>query len=71
MIYVAKVVLPGRKSGFRARCQPYYGQESLKIGTAAGLRPAGGPILRLARLESGRNPAPGARFPARKHYCAT
>ena len=37
--------------------RPDASRESLKIGPPAGLRPAGGPIFRLSRLESGRNPA--------------
>ncbi len=32
------VVLPGRKSGFRAGCRPDSNRESLKIGPAAGRR---------------------------------
>ncbi len=49
--------LPGRKSGFRAGCQPDASRESLQIGPPAGRRPAGGLILKLSRLESGLNPA--------------
>ncbi len=41
------MVLPGRKSGFRAAFRPDSSRET------AGLRPAGGPILRFSRLESG------------------
>ncbi len=51
------IMLPGRKSGLRARFRWDSNRENLKIGPAAGLRPAGGPILMLSRLESGRNPA--------------
>ena len=51
------IVLPGRKSGFRAGFRPDSSRGNLKIGPPAGLRPAGGPILMLSRLESGRNPA--------------
>ncbi len=51
------IVLPGRKTNFRASFRPDSNWESLKIGPPAGRRPAGGPILRLSRLESGRNPA--------------
>ncbi len=40
------MVLPGRKSGFRAGCRSD-NRESLKIGPLAGRRPAGGPIVRL------------------------
>ncbi len=43
------IVLSGRKSGFRAGFRPDSSRESLKIGP-----PAGGPILRLSQLESGR-----------------
>ncbi len=50
------IVLPGRKSGFRAGFRQDSIRESLKIGPPAGFRPAGGPILKLPRLESGRNP---------------
>ncbi len=32
-------------------------KEDLNIGPQAGLRPAGGPILRISRLESGRDQA--------------
>ena len=51
------IMLPGRKSGFRAGFRPDSNRESLKIGPPAGRRPAGGPILTASRLESGRNPA--------------
>ncbi len=57
------IMLPGRKSGFRAGFRPDYNRENLKIGSPAGLRPAGGPILGFSQLES--------RFQARKHYCVT
>ena len=50
-------MLPGRKSGFRAGFRPDSSRESIKIGPPGGLRPAGGTILRLSRLESSRNPA--------------
>ncbi len=36
------IVLPGRKSGFRAGFRPDYIRESLKIGPPAGRRPVGG-----------------------------
>ncbi len=42
-------MLPGRKSSFRAGFQPDSKRESLKIGPPAGLRPAGGPSLRLSQ----------------------
>ncbi len=41
------------RSGFRLDSD----RENLKIGPPACLRPAGGPILRLPWVESGRNPA--------------
>ncbi len=49
------IVLPGRKSGFRAGCRPDSSPESIKIGPPASRRPGGG-ILMFSRLESGRNP---------------
>ena len=51
------LLLPGRKSGFRAGFKPDSNRESVKIGPPAGRRPAGLPMLRLSLLESGRNPA--------------
>ncbi len=45
----------GPKSGFRTGFRPDSNRESFKIGPPAGLRPAGGPILRFSRQESGRN----------------
>ncbi len=51
------IVLPGWKSCFRAGFRPDSNRENMKIVPAAGLRPGGGPILRVSRLESGRNPA--------------
>ncbi len=36
------IVFPGRKSGFRAAIRPDSSRESVKIGSPAGLRPAGG-----------------------------
>ena len=42
--------------------------ENLKIRTPTGRRPARGPMFRVSRIASGRNPA---RYPARKYYCAT
>ena len=50
------IVLPGRKSSFRAGFRPDSSRESIDIGPPAGFRPAGGPIFGLSRLESGRNP---------------
>jgi hypothetical protein len=49
------IVLPARKSVFRAGSRPNSNRERLKIGPPAGFRPAGGPILRSSRLESDRN----------------
>ncbi len=49
--------LPGQKSGVRAGFRPDSNRESHNICPPAGFRPAGGPILRLSLLESGRNPA--------------
>ncbi len=46
---------PVRKSGFRAGFRPDSCWENINIGSPASLQPAGGPILRLSRLESGRN----------------
>ncbi len=51
------VMLPGWKSDFRGGFEPHSNQENTEIGPPARLRPAGGPMLRLSRLESGRNPA--------------
>ncbi len=47
------VVLPGLRAGFRLDSN----RGSIKIGPPAGRRPAGEPISKLARLESGRKPA--------------
>ena len=46
------IVLPGRKSGFRAGFRPDSNRESLKIGPPSGRRPAGGPMLKLSRFRS-------------------
>ncbi len=54
------ILLPGRKSAFRARFRPDSNRESFTIGVPASLRPAGGPILMLCRLKSGRNPPENA-----------
>ncbi len=54
------IVLPGRKSGFRARFRPDSSRESFKSGPP---RPAGGPILRVSRRTG-----PEARLPAQKDY---
>ncbi len=43
------IVLPGRKWAFRAGFWPDCYRESTNIGSPAGLRPAGGPILVLSR----------------------
>ncbi len=53
--YHCDVVPPRRKSGFRAGFRPDSSRESFKVGPPAGLRPAGGPILRFSILESNRN----------------
>ncbi len=45
------IVLPGRTSGFRAEFRPDSSRESLRFSPPAGLRPAGGPILRLSRFD--------------------
>jgi hypothetical protein len=50
-------MLPGRIAGFRAGLRPNSNLESVEIGPPAGLRPAGGPILRLSRQESGQKSA--------------
>ncbi len=50
------IVLPGRKSSYRAGFRPDHSRETFKIGPPTGPRPAGGPIVRFSRLESGRNP---------------
>jgi hypothetical protein len=50
-------MLPRRKSNFRGAFRLDSNIENLKIGPPAGRRPAGGPTLKLSRLESGRNPA--------------
>ena len=51
------IVLPGRRSGFQAGSQADYNNKNIKIGPPAGLWPAGGPMSKISRLESGRNPA--------------
>ncbi len=50
------LVLPGRKSAFRAGIWPDCYREITEIGSPAGLRPKSGPE---------------GRFPGRKHYCVT
>ncbi len=50
------IVLPDRKSCFRAGFRPESNREKPQIGPPAGLRPAGGPIWGPSRLASGRNP---------------
>ncbi len=47
-------MFPIRKSGFRIEFRPDSNHENNTIDPSAGLRPAGGPILRLYRQESGR-----------------
>ncbi len=62
------IVLPDRKSGFRAELQQDYIREGFKIGPPAGLRPAGGPIFEVFKFGIRPEPGPEARLPARKHY---
>ena len=47
--------LPGRRAGFRAGCRPDSNRASIQISSPAGLRPARGLMLKLSRLDSGRN----------------
>ncbi len=47
------IALPGRKSVFRAGFGPDSNRGHLRIGPPAGLKPAGGPILKLSRRASG------------------
>ncbi len=61
------IVLPGRKSGFRAGFQPDSSQVSLKISTAAGRRDDLEAFLKRIRPTA----TPEAGNPARKHYCVT
>ncbi len=56
------IVLPGRKSGFRAGCRPETSRENIEIGPPVGRRPAGGPISMFSQSESGRNLAPKPDF---------
>ena len=51
------IMLPGRKSGFRAGCWSDANQTSFKICLLAGLRPAEGLVLRLPLFDSHQNPA--------------
>ncbi len=55
-IYRVWAGLPVDRSARRSGAIVY---EGLKIGTPAGRRPVGGPILRLSRSDSGR-PRPGS-----------
>ncbi len=57
------IMLPGRKSSFRAGFRPHSNRESLKAGRRADVDAF--PIR--MRPKSG----PEARFPARKHHCVT
>ncbi len=52
-----EIGFPGRKLGFRAGFRPDSNREDIRIGPPAGRRLAGGPILRLSRLEFNRHPA--------------
>ncbi len=58
-----EIVLPGRKSGFRAGFWPDSYRESLKIGLPAGLRPAGELVLRAfpIRIQPQSGPKLGFR----------
>ena len=61
------VVLPGRKSVFRAGFRPDSNRESIKIGPSAGRRSDFDAFPTRILPKSG----PEDRFPARKHYCVT
>ncbi len=52
------IVFPGRKSGLPAGFLRDSSRTSFSMGSPAGRRPAGGPILRFYRLESSRNLGP-------------
>ncbi len=43
--YVTKIMLPGRKSSFRAGLRPELNRENLRISSPASFRPAGGLML--------------------------
>ncbi len=49
------IVLPSRKSAFRAGFRPVCYWEITVIGPLAGRRPAGGPISVFSRQQSGQN----------------
>ncbi len=51
------IVLPGRKSAFRAGIWPDCYRGSTEIGRPAGRPPAGGPISVFSRQQSSQNPA--------------
>ncbi len=59
------IVLPGRKSDFRAGFGPDCYRESTEIGPPAGRRPAGGQISVFSRLQSSQNPARKVDFQPR------
>jgi hypothetical protein len=65
------LVLPGRKSSFRAGFRSDSHQENLKIGPPTGLRPAGVPFSRLTPTRIRPEFGPEARIPVREHYCET
>jgi hypothetical protein len=56
------ILLPGRKSAFRAGFWPDCFREGTEIGPPAGLRPAGGPISVISRWQSCQNLARESDF---------
>jgi hypothetical protein len=61
------IVLPSRRSGFRAGFQPDSNREGLRIGLSAGRRADFEVFPTRVRPKSG----PEARFPVRKQSCVT
>ncbi len=51
------ILLPGRKSAFRAGFWPDCYRENTKVGPPASRRPAGGPISVFSGWQSGQSPA--------------
>ncbi len=51
------IVPPDRNSGLRAGFQPDFNMENIKTSPSAGLRPSGESILKLSKLDPGRDPA--------------